>query len=61
MLYRQLDGSICTLSSSASGEGIKKIYYASCFSSVTKMTAIFGLIDASHAVKKTAQKNGQQA
>ncbi|MGG7669969.1 tRNA cyclic N6-threonylcarbamoyladenosine(37) synthase TcdA [Yersinia sp. J1] len=58
LVYPQPDGSVCASRSTA--EGPKKMDCASGFGSVTMVTATFGFVAVSHALKKMLAKAARQ-
>ncbi|VFS82876.1 sulfur acceptor protein CsdL [Raoultella terrigena] len=58
LVYPQADGSVCAMKSSA--EGPKRMDCASGFGAATMVTATFGFVAVSHALKKMLAKAGRQ-
>ena len=59
LVYPQADGSVCAMKSTA--EGPKRMDCASGFGAATMVTATFGFIAVSHALKKMMAKAERQA
>lgn len=59
LAYPQTDGSVCAMKSTA--EGPKRMDCASGFGAATMVTASFGFIAVSHALKKMLAKAARQA
>ena len=54
LVYPQADGSVCAMKSTA--EGPKRMDCASGFGAATMVTATFGFVAVSHALKKMLAK-----
>ena len=59
LVYPQADGSVCAMKSTA--EGPKRMDCASGFGAATMVTATFGFVAVSHALKKVMAKAERQA
>ena len=59
LVYPQADGSVCAMKSSA--EGPKRMDCAAGFGAATMVTATFGFVAVSHALKKLMAKAQRQA
>ena len=59
LVYPQADGSVCAMKSTA--EGPKRMDCASGFGAATMVTASFGFVAVSHALKKMMAKAERQA
>jgi tRNA A37 threonylcarbamoyladenosine dehydratase len=59
LVYPQADGSVCAMKSTA--EGPKRMDCASGFGAATMVTASFGFVAVSHALKKMMAKASRQA
>ena len=59
LVYPQADGSVCAMKSTA--EGPKRMDCASGFGAATMVTATFGFVAVSHALKKMLAKAQRDA
>lgn len=59
LVYPQADGSVCASCSTA--EGVKRMDCASGFGAATMVTATFGFVAVSHALKKMMAKAAREA
>ncbi|NPE54917.1 tRNA cyclic N6-threonylcarbamoyladenosine(37) synthase TcdA [Dickeya dadantii] len=59
LMYPQLDGSVCASRSTA--DGVKRMDCASGFGAATMVTATFGFVAVSHALKKMMARDARQA
>ena len=59
LVYPQADGSVCAMKATA--EGPKRMDCASGFGAATMVTATFGFVAVSHALKKMMAKAARQA
>ncbi|TGC85889.1 tRNA cyclic N6-threonylcarbamoyladenosine(37) synthase TcdA, partial [Salmonella enterica subsp. enterica serovar Wilhelmsburg] len=58
LVYPQADGSVCAMKATA--EGPKRMDCASGFGAATMVTATFGFVAVSHALKKIMAKAARQ-